>query len=313
MVVVLVILVSQWRAWNPQGEWLQDTYPVSRLFLFAVWESPLRSAGVIKFFQFGGIKQCKFMVILKDFPYKNGIVWVGNIMTPVVGNVEVVNEPAELIEELGWACSAWKGEGFCPRFGTFFGTPPPHLPQKWVKQGADWLETSFLGCLEIFDSVSLNGIFQREDFFLCDLGVFVHRYHSFAREDVLVTHWHLQEQQFHLAIDIKLSFFLFPWCAPLWLVRLDICKFWWVEFLFEEDTSISIVTITTSWLFSNVLIFTTKWSNFEEHIFLGLKPSTRHIHLSCWYRLRLQLRHHFFWCLFSNIDTQHSHTWVEMH
>lgn len=126
------------------------------------------------------------------------------------------------LKSLRGLASGYLPEGFVPVSGRFFGTPPPHSPQKWVKHGTDWLETSFLGCLEIFDSVSLNRIFQRGDFFLCDPGVFVHWYHSFARDDVLVTHWHLQEQQFHLAIDITLSFFLFPWCAPVWH---DFCKF----------------------------------------------------------------------------------------
>lgn len=181
----------------------------------------------------------------------------------------------------------------------FFGTPTPDSRLAW---------NVVSGCLEIFDSVWIE--FSNVFFFSMWSWRFVQWNHSFARDDVLVTHWHLQEQQFHLAIDIKLSFFLFPWCAPVWH---DICKFWWVEFLFEEDTSISIVTITTSWWFSKVLIFATKWSTFEGQIFLGLKSSTRNIHLNCWYRLRLQLRHHFFGVFFSNIDTQHSHIWVEMH
>ena len=39
--------------------------------------------GVIKLPIFGGMKQCKYMVNLKEFPCKRCIVWVGNIMIPV--------------------------------------------------------------------------------------------------------------------------------------------------------------------------------------------------------------------------------------
>ena len=46
--------------------------------------------GVIKLPIFRGIKQCKCMVILGDFPYNSALFWVGKIMTLV--SLDLVGE-----------------------------------------------------------------------------------------------------------------------------------------------------------------------------------------------------------------------------
>ena len=47
-------------------------------------------SGVIKLLIFGGIKQCKCMVILRDFPFYWCIVWLGEIMTPWIFSKSLV-------------------------------------------------------------------------------------------------------------------------------------------------------------------------------------------------------------------------------
>ena len=45
----------------------------------------------------GGIKQCKCIEILRDFPCNNALFWVGNIMTPVWIGAEPVKKIARCI------------------------------------------------------------------------------------------------------------------------------------------------------------------------------------------------------------------------